>query len=96
MSLGMPIISIFLGIVIRINFADHNPPHLHAEYGSAEALFDIRTGRVIAGRLPRRETRRVLEWIVRRRSELMAAWDLAVVPLPTFKIPGLDDEDQNG
>lgn len=50
----MPIISIFFGIVIRINFFDHAPPHLHAAYGDDEALFDIRTGKVIAGRLPRR------------------------------------------
>src|SRR6202041_311268 len=40
----MPIISIFFGIVIRINFGDHAPPHLHAEYQGDEALFDIRTG----------------------------------------------------
>ncbi|WP_348683486.1 DUF4160 domain-containing protein [Brevundimonas aurantiaca] len=51
----MPIISIFFGIVIRINFFDHAPPHLHAAYGDDEALFDIRAGKTIAGRLPRRE-----------------------------------------
>jgi hypothetical protein len=57
----MPIISIFFGIVIRINFFDHAPPHLHAAHGGSEALFDISTGRVIAGALPRRETRYVVE-----------------------------------
>lgn len=57
----MPIISIFFGIVIRINFFDHAPPHLHAAHGGTEALFDIRTGRVIAGSLPRREARFVVE-----------------------------------
>ena len=50
----MPIISIFFGIVIRMNFFDHAPPHLHAAYNEAEALFDIRTGEVIAGQLPTR------------------------------------------
>ena len=39
----MPMISIFFGIVIRINFFDHAPPHLHAAHGGIEALFDIRT-----------------------------------------------------
>ncbi len=57
----MPIISIFFGIVIRINFDDHNPSHLHAAHGGRKALSDISTGRVIAGGLRRRETRYVIE-----------------------------------
>lgn len=89
---GMPVISTFRGIVIRINFRDHPPPHLHAEYSEAEALFDIRSGEVLEGRLPRAQTRLVLEWMVKHRLELMRAWDLAVVPLPTFKIAGLDED----
>lgn len=28
----MPTISMFLGIVIRMNWLEHNPPHFHAEY----------------------------------------------------------------
>jgi hypothetical protein len=31
----MPEISRFFGIVIQMYFDDHNPPHFHAEYGSA-------------------------------------------------------------
>jgi hypothetical protein len=88
----VPIISIFFGIVIRINFFDHAPPHLHAAHGGSEALFDIVTGRVIAGALPRRETRYVVEWMERNRSELVRNWDLAVTGQLTFKIAGLADE----
>jgi len=55
--MSMSIISVFFGIVIRINFFDHAPPHLHAAYGARKALFDLSTGRVIAGALPRRQTR---------------------------------------
>lgn len=88
----MPITSIFFGIVIRIIFFDHAPPHLHAAYGDAEALFDIRTGKVIAGKLPRRESRYVLEWLMKHRIELMHNWDLAVSGQPTFRIEGLADE----
>jgi len=29
----MPEISRFYGIVIRMYFGDHNPPHFHAAYG---------------------------------------------------------------
>jgi hypothetical protein len=28
----MPVIATFFGIVIRMYFADHAPPHFHAEY----------------------------------------------------------------
>jgi hypothetical protein len=39
----MPEVSRFFGIVIRMYFNDHNPPHFHAEYGDYEALIDIDT-----------------------------------------------------
>lgn len=34
----MPEISRFLGIIIKMFFDDHQPPHFHAEYGSEMAL----------------------------------------------------------
>ena len=39
----MPEISRFFGIVIKMFFDDHNPPHFHAEYGGDLALIDIHT-----------------------------------------------------
>ena len=45
----MPEISRFFGIVIKMFFDDHNPPHFHAEYGDHLALLDIRTLGVFAG-----------------------------------------------
>ncbi len=90
----MPIISVFFGIIIRINFRDHPPPHIHAEYQNDEALFDIRTGDLIEGRFPRNAQRFVREWMSLHGEELMRNWDLAVTMRPTFQIPGLDhDED---
>jgi hypothetical protein len=90
----MPIVSIFFGIIIRINFRDHAPPHIHAEYQNDEALFDIRTLEVIEGRLPRNARRFVKEWMRLHQEELMRNWELAVRLQPTFQIQGLDyDED---
>ena len=40
--LRMPEISRFFGIVIRMYFFDHDPPHFHAKYGESEAQFRIR------------------------------------------------------
>ncbi|MGD8717152.1 MAG: DUF4160 domain-containing protein [Desulfobacterales bacterium] len=34
----MPEICRFYGIVIKMFFDDHNPPHFHALYGEFEAL----------------------------------------------------------
>jgi len=50
----MPEISRFFGIVIKMFFDDHNPPHFHAEYGGDVALIEIRNLSVFSGRLPPR------------------------------------------
>jgi len=63
----MPTISSFYGILIRMYFADHAPPHFHAAYGESEAIFDIRTLEVIEGQLPRRAMAFVLEWAALHR-----------------------------
>ncbi len=48
MRLHVPEISRFFGIVIKMFFDDHNPPHFHAEYGGDFILVDIRTISVFA------------------------------------------------
>lgn len=37
----MPEISRFFGIVIKMFWDDHKPPHFHAFYGDEQALIDI-------------------------------------------------------
>ena len=37
----MPQISSFLGVIIKMFYRDHNPPHFHASYGEYEYIFDI-------------------------------------------------------
>jgi|SRR5713226_5954303 len=66
----MPEISRFFGIVIKMFFDDHNPPHFHAEYGGDLALIDIRTLAVFSGRLPPRVTGLVIEWATLHQREL--------------------------
>lgn len=88
----MPVIATFFGIIVTINFFDHAPPHIHARHGGLKALFDIRTGSVIAGGLSRRETQYVVDWINQHRDELMQNWERAVSGKPTFRIEGLSDD----
>lgn len=35
----MPTVSMFYGILIRMYYDDHNPPHFHAFYNEYEATF---------------------------------------------------------
>lgn len=58
----MPEISRFYGVVFRMYFADHNPPHFHAIYGGQEARIDIRSLAAFTGRLPPRALGLVIEW----------------------------------
>ena len=37
----MPEISRFYGIIIFINYDEHNPPHFHAKYGEHTAAITI-------------------------------------------------------
>jgi hypothetical protein len=55
----MPTISVFFGIVIKMYFDDHNPPHLHAEYQGEKAVFDFR-GNILAGDISSRTSVRLI------------------------------------
>lgn len=70
----MPEVSRFYGIVIRMFFREHGPPHFHAEYAGAQAVVGIDDLRVLEGRLPPRALGFVIEWASMHQSELQAAW----------------------
>ena len=71
----MPTLSVFYGIVIRMYFGDHSPPHFHALYAGHQAQFDIKALRVIKGSLPRQAESLVLTWASAHQSELLEAWE---------------------
>jgi hypothetical protein len=73
----VPTISRFFGIVIRMYFDDHPPPHFHVHYGEHQATILIESLEVERGELPRRALALVLEWAFEHRQELRENWDLA-------------------
>jgi hypothetical protein len=73
----MPEICRFYGIIIKMYFDDHLPPHFHAEYGDDEILLNIETLSIVAGRLPHRAMGLVREWALLHRDELKEAWEKA-------------------
>ncbi|OGT72096.1 MAG: transcriptional regulator [Gammaproteobacteria bacterium RIFCSPLOWO2_02_FULL_57_10] len=73
----MPEISRFFGIVVRMYFDDHAPPHIHVEYQGQKAVFDF-GGHILHGALRSRiAIRLVQEWIALHVDELHADWELA-------------------
>ena len=55
----MPEICRFFGIIIRMYYDDHEPPHVHAEYQGAKALVDF-DGNVLRGGLGARTATRLV------------------------------------
>ena len=72
----MPEISRFYGMVIRMFYNDHNPPHFHVEYQDYEAIIDINNG-TIKGEMPRKALKLTYEWLDLHKEELLENWELA-------------------
>lgn len=73
----MPQISFFLGIIIRMFYRDHNPPHFHASYSEFDGIIDIEKNELIGGELPPRVLGLVIEWTALHQVELMENWERA-------------------
>ncbi len=74
----MPELSRFFGIIIKMFYDDHNPPHFHAIYGEYSAIIGIEKILVIDGYLPPRAMGLVTEWAYLHRQELFQAWESAI------------------
>ncbi len=85
----MPTISAFYGILIRMFYNDHAPPHFHARYGGFEATIDLATLEVIQGQLPGRGLTLVREWAMIHKEELLEDWRLCRENTPPAKIDPL-------
>jgi len=86
----MPRISHFYGITITMFWREghHLTPHFHARYGEHRASVDL-TGKIIAGSLPPRALRHVLDWAELHADELHADWQRAVNKEPLTPIAPL-------
>ena len=73
----MPEISRFYGVVIKMYYNDHVPPHFHAEYGGRQMIVSIDTLAVIGGKLAPRAMALVIEWAAQHQDELRMIWEQA-------------------
>lgn len=85
----MPEIARFFGIIIRMYFDDHNPPHFHAFYGGQEAEVGIDPIELSHGSLPPRALSMVFEWAGLHQHELMDNWRRLHGSQPAEKIEPL-------
>lgn len=79
----MPEISRFYGIIIKMFYADHNPPHFHAVYGEYEASFSIDTLEIIEGKMPPSAKGLIIEWATIHKNELSNNWK-SILETQTF------------
>ena len=86
----MPELSRFYGIIIRMFYGDHPPPHFHAVYQGEQVQVNIHTLEVIEGQMSRRALALVLEWAALHRGELRQAWEQASTNQEPSKIPPLE------
>ena len=73
----MPGITRFFGIVIRMFYDEHNPPHFHAEFDGKKVTMDFR-GNILLGDLRSRTALKLIrEWTDLHQAELARDWNLA-------------------
>jgi len=88
----MAAISMFYGLIIYLYQFDnirHHIPHIHVKYQGGWAVFSILEGEIIEGELKSDKAKLVQAWIVLRKEELLADWELAKAGEPVFKIEPL-------
>ena len=71
----MPTLAIVDGIVMRMYYADHGPPHFHAVRGEHEILVAIATLTVIGGKCPAAMQRTALAWARNHQPALLECWN---------------------
>lgn len=71
----MPIIARIDGIVIRMFFRDHAPPHFHATKADRTGLFAIQNPEMFKGNLANKEQKAVTAWAADKKEVLLKMWE---------------------
>lgn len=72
---GMPTISKFYGIVIRMMRVRDFGARFHAIYDNSELIVNLWPLKIVAGEAPARVKEMVLEWAAQHQQELLMAWN---------------------
>ncbi|OFX24196.1 MAG: transcriptional regulator [Bacteroidetes bacterium GWA2_31_9] len=85
----MPEISRFYGIIIKMFYKEHNPPHFHIEYQDYKAIITIKEG-IVEGQMPKTALKLVFEWLELHKNELMQNWKSMEEKKPLNKVEPLN------
>jgi hypothetical protein len=83
----VPRVASFEGLVFKLFFNDHPPPHVHVYAGRVghpgvrAARYSIDTGELIDGKLPPAKVAAVTSWCLRHREALRVDWQRAQLGL---------------
>ena len=87
----MPVLSMFYGIIIRMQSekgGKHHLPHIHVICGEEESVFSL-NGEILEGSIPVSKRKLVEAWIEIHKDELNADWKLLDEGEQFFKIEPL-------
>ena len=88
----MPVISHFYGILIYMYVelgGNHNEPHIHVKYNEYEMSITL-DGKILDGKLPKKQKKLVDAWIELHQDELKASWHALNNDGEIIKIKGLE------
>lgn len=84
----MPVIAVFFGIAIFMQFNEHLPPHFHAQYQDFDAMFSL-DGELLKGEMPKRQQKFIAAWAALHEEDLKVNWDLCRAQLTPMRLEGL-------
>ncbi len=70
---------------------EHNPPHFHASYQGAEAVYDIKKAKRIKGFMPNKIDKIVNKWAEEHRDKLLQNWEMMMKGKGFMRIRGADE-----
>lgn len=85
----MPEISRFYGIIIKMFFNEHNPPHFHAEYQDYKVVISIEKG-IVEGKMPKTALKLIFKWLELHKEELLLNWKNIEGKKPLNKVEPLN------
>jgi hypothetical protein len=74
----VPVVAIVDGVKIMFYANEHPPAHFHAKIAEFQAVVDIDSVAIVAGRLPPAQTRSVLAWAASRQDRLRLTFAAAI------------------
>lgn len=84
------------GIVfeVRTNEKNHTISHVHARYGEYNISIAIETGEVLAGNLPKQQSKLAQQWVASNQDKLKSDWlNIAISSISHMTMTGLSSVD---